>query len=310
MDVLSDVLRVASLGNALLSQSELVAPWAMEVGPKVRAAIHIVKRGMCWFRVGSGAESVRLLAGDIVFVPGGATHVIADDPLTPPRPYEEELAEQHRRVELGINADGERCALLCAEITFDHTEAHPLMSVLPHVIHIGADAAEADEGLRSLSRALLREASLQRPGAELLVPRLVDALLVLIVRHWLDSHPLDSAGDGAGWLGALRDPQIARALGLMHETPEQHWTVDGLASRVAMSRAVFARRFTALVGEPPLAYLTRWRLNVAAKRLRTTDESVERIASSVGYESATAFGNAFRRHHAVAPGRYRTTTRL
>lgn len=305
IDVLSDVLRVASLGNALLSQAEMAAPWAMEVGPKVRAAVHIVKRGMCWFWLPGADAPTRLQAGDIVFVPGGATHVVADSPHTPPRPYLLELAQQAQRRASGVVDHADRCVLICAEITFDHREAHPLMSVLPQVIHIAADANDTAEGLRATAHLLANEAAQPGLGTELIVPRLVDALLVLIVRQWLRSHPIENAG----WLGALRDPSMARALGLIHEAPQQRWTVEALASAVAMSRAAFAKRFTALVGEPPLAYLTRWRLNLAAKHLKTSTDSMERVALSVGYESVTAFGNAFRKHLHLSPGRYRSLAR-
>lgn len=300
MDVLSDVLRVASLGNALLSQSELSAPWGMEIGPKVRAAIHVVKRGVCWMWVPGSDAPVRLFAGDLVFIPGGAVHVLADDPKTRPLPFADQLEQQRERDRLGL-AGGDRCALICAEITFDQKEAHPLMSVLPDVIHIPGEASDVDEALRAMTRVLVSEASSAHMGRELIVPRLIDTLVVLVVRHWLRSHPVVNAG----WLGALRDPKIALALGLIHEEPQHSWTVEKLAARAAMSRASFARRFTALVGEPPLAYLTRWRLNVAAKQLKTSTDSIERIAFSVGYESPTSFGNAFRRHLSISPGKYR-----
>lgn len=300
-DVLSDVLRTASLGSALLTSNELVAPWGMQVGPKVRAAIHLVQRGACWLRAPHQARPQRLLAGDIVFVPNGCTHELADGPDTPARPYLQELAaQQRRRTRTGVPR-GERCTLVCAQITFDHTESHPLLTVLPELVVVGADAAESNDALRALARVLMREATQPSAGAELLVPRLVDALLILIVRHWLDAHPLQRAG----WLSALKDEQIGRALGLMHQRPGERWTVDRLARDVAMSRAAFARRFSALVGEPPLSYLTRWRINLAARRLRTSHDTVEQVACAVGYESAAAFGHVFRRQLGVAPGRYR-----
>jgi len=135
---------------------------------------------------------------------------------------------------------------------------------------------------------------------------LIDTLLVFIIRRWLDDQPID----GAGWFGALRDPQIGQALALIHAAPHHRWTVAELASRVAKSRAAFARRFVALVGESPLAYVTRWRLNLAAKLLRSTADSVEVIGVSVGYQSPTAFGNAFRRHFALSPGQYRLGARI
>jgi transcriptional regulator GlxA family with amidase domain len=176
------------------------------------------------------------------------------------------------------------------------------MTVLPSLIHVPALSAESDHGLVTLSRILVREALNDRMGAELVVPRLVDTLLVFIVRNWIEQQPAETVG----WLGALRDEQIGRALSLIHEAPERKWTVVDLASKVAMSRATFARRFSALVGESPHAYVTRWRMNLAARLLRTTSDSAERIAASVGYDSPTAFGAAFRRHLSVSPGRYRS----
>lgn len=301
MDVLTDVLRVAQLGNAILSRSELVAPWGLEVGAEVRAAVHVVQRGICWLRLGR-SKAVRLGPGDVVLIPRGTTHILSDSPRTPAAPYELALRQMRTRLSrLRPDAGRDTAVLLCAEIKFDRAEPHPLVSVLPEVIHIGAEAAGRDDAVQAVSRLLLREALGQLAGAELVVPRLVDTLLVFIVRAWIDRQPLDAGG----WLGALRDPAIGQALALIHEAPEQKLTVADLASRAAMSRAAFARRFASLVGEPPLTYVTRWRMNLAAKLLRTTTSSAEQIAAAVGYESPTAFGNAFRRHLSASPGRYR-----
>jgi transcriptional regulator GlxA family with amidase domain len=160
----------------------------------------------------------------------------------------------------------------------------------------------AHRALPALARILIEEAERQRAGTEIVVARLIDALLVLIVRHWLDGREALSAG----WLGALRDPKILRALSAMHRDPRHPWSVAELAARAGMSRAAFARRFSLLVDQTPLGYLAQWRMSVAAKLLRSTDLSVESVALSVGYDSATAFGNAFRRHFSISPGRYRT----
>lgn len=152
-----------------------------------------------------------------------------------------------------------------------------------------------------LARLLAREARGESVGSELVIPRLIDSLLVALIRSWLDSQPLHSIG----WFGALRDPQVGRALGLIHQAPQHRWTVAELATRVGQSRAAFARHFVNLVGEPPMAYVTRWRVNLAAKRLRSTGDSIEAIAEDVGYDSPTAFGKAFRKHFGHTPGRYR-----
>ena len=306
MDVLADVLRASRLGNSILSQSELVAPWGLEVGPDVRAAVHVVQRGTCWLRLGPKGKPIRLSVGDVILIPRGLRHVLSDGPRSPSEPYARALEKMRVRLAtLGSELESERVTLLCAEIKFDLDDPHPLMSILPEVIRLSQDASENDDDLQSLCRLLLREAKGGRTGSEIVVPRLIDTLLVFVVRRWLDHQPLKSAG----WLGALRDPQVGQALGLIHEAPEYRWTVAELAARVAMSRAVFARRFVALVGEPPLTYVTRWRMNLAAKALRSTDDSVERIGALVGYESSTAFGNAFRRHLSISPGQYRLRDR-
>lgn len=302
MDVLTDVLRVSALGNAILNRSELVAPWGLEVGVEVRAAIHIVQRGLCWLRVAKRAP-VRLGPGDVVLVPRGTVHALLDHPRTPAEPFERSLKRMQTRLARRSRAVSpeETSVLVCAEIKFDQAEPHPLMSLLPEMIHIPAEAAEGDGGLQAVARLLAREAVGDRMGAELVVPRLIDTLLVFVVRRWIEQQPAQSAG----WLGALRDAEIGRALALIHEEPSYRWTVDELAKRVAMSRAAFARRFTSLVGEAPHAYVTRWRMNLAARLLRTTSSSAEQIAAQVGYESPTAFSVVFRRHLAVSPGKYR-----
>jgi AraC-like DNA-binding protein/mannose-6-phosphate isomerase-like protein (cupin superfamily) len=299
MDVLADVLRVSALGNAILNRSELLAPFGLEVGPDVRAAIHVVERGLCWLKMDK-RKPIQLGAGDIVLIPRGTVHHLLDDPRTPAEPFATALRSQGRRRRPRISEEA-RTALICAEIKFEEAEPHPLMTILPSLIHVSAQRAESDHGLVTLSRILAREALNERMGSELVIPRLIDTLLVFIVRNWVEQQPAESAG----WLGALRDEQIGRALALIHEAPERKWTVDELASKVAMSRATFARRFSALVGESPHAYVTRWRMNVAARLLRSTSDSAERISASVGYDSPTAFGAAFRRHLSVSPGQYR-----
>jgi AraC-like DNA-binding protein len=304
MDVLADVLRVSALGNAILSRSELRSPFGLGVGVQVRAAIHIVQQGTCWLRLGK-RKPIQLGTGDIILVPRGTPHALVDDPRTPVEPFEEALLRQARRSKQRGAGAAPKAVLVCAEIKFDEAEPHPLMTVLPELIHVPALLAEDDPALTTVLRVLVREALGERMGAELVVPRLVDTLLVFIVRHWLEEQP----AEGAGWLGALRDDQIGRALALIHEAPERKWTVDELASRVALSRATFARRFSALVGESPHAYVARWRMNLAARLLRTTTDSAERIAALVGYDSPTAFGAAFRKHLSVSPGQYRAHSR-
>ena len=185
----------------------------------------------------------------------------------------------------------ETTVVLCAKYLFQHVGPHPLTSLLPPLIHLPAHEAERHVQLQLLLQLLRHEAIDAQSGAELVVPRLVDSLLVYVVRAWLDGQPVGAGG----WFGALRDPAIARALSLIHEQPHTAWTVEGLAHRVAQSRATFARRFAELVGETPLAYLTRWRMCLATKLLSETDLSLDEIAARVGYADGTTLRTLLKR---------------
>ncbi len=306
MDVLADVLSVTRMGATVIAQAELVPPWGLEVDPIAEAHVHVVQRGTCWLRTTVERRHVRLDAGDVVLIRGGVGHSICDDPKTKPAPYQEVLAAMPRRLaRLPASRAHETTVVLCAKYLFQHVGPHPLTSLLPPLIHLRAHEAERHVQLQLLLQLLRHEAIDARSGAELVVPRLVDSLLVYVIRAWLEGQPVGAGG----WFGALRDPAIARALSLIHEQPHSMWTVEGLAHQVAQSRATFARRFAELVGETPLAYLTRWRMCLATKLLSETELSLDEIAARVGYETAAAFSKAFRRSHASAPGRFRQAAR-
>jgi AraC-like DNA-binding protein len=305
MDVLSNVLSVTQLATHVIGTREFLPPFGIHVHMHSHAAVHIVRRGSCWLRR-PNAEAIRLSAGDIVLLANGEPHSLGTDR---DGAFVEDYSEAAARAQNGVvppknglvDTSQESTVLQCAGYTFSQEEAHPVLTILPPVIRIPAEDAAADLELQSLVRLLTQDATRREPGSELVVPRLIDCLFVYILRTWLRSQP-----DGTcGWLGALRDPQIRKALTFVHEAPQHPWTVESLAKAVAMSRAAFARRFTELVGEPPLAYVTRWRMDLAAKLLRESRDPVARIAGKVGYVSETAFAKAFRRRRNMAPGRYR-----
>ncbi len=302
MDVLADVLAVTRLGATVIAQAELVPPWGLEVDPIAEAHVHVVQRGSCWLRTTGHKQPIHLGAGDVVLIRSGVGHSISDHPKTKPAPYRQVLDAMPRRLAaLPRSRAHETTLVLCAKYLFQHVGPHPLTSLLPAFIHLRAHEAERHVQLQLLLQLLRREAVDAGSGSELVVPRLVDSLLVFIVRAWLEEQPVGAGG----WFGALRDPAIAKALSLMHERPQAPWSVEGLARQVAQSRATFARRFSELVGETPVAYLTRWRMCLAAKLLSESDLSLDEIAARVGYETAAAFSKAFRRSHGTSPGRFR-----
>lgn len=187
-------------------------------------------------------------------------------------------------------------------VRFDHAAAQYLIALLPLVLHIDSWDGDTDGWLQSTLRLISREASALRPGGETVITRLADVLIVQAIRSWLDSAPEASRG----WLGALRDEQIGRALvAIIHRQPEREWSVAALARKVGMSRSAFAARFTGLVGESAMRYLTRWRMQLARSRIQETPEPLSVIAARFNYQSEAAFCRTFKRIFGVPPGSFR-----
>lgn len=306
MDPLTDVLGLARVSGAVLAQLIAHEPWGVAVDQQPGATFHAVLAGTCWLRT-ADAPPCRLMPGDVVMLPTNLAHTLSSGPDTPAISLDQAAKTALRTAEgaLEIPGDGAMTRLLCAAYDYDHEVAQPLLSLLPGVLHLPA-GTPGDDGTVTATLGLLRfELGGGRPGSHAAVGRLIDLLLVQIVRAGISAEP---AGQ-ASWLRALRDPIAAGALALLHQQPQRPWTVDALASEIHVSRATLTRRFSELVGEPPVAYLTRWRMDLAAQRLRATDDPVAAIAGAVGYTSEYAFSRAFSRARGQPPGRYRALTR-
>ena len=299
MDAISNVLTPLRSGGATLARALLKRPWGISVDPMRSPAIHVVLGGECWLRLAGDEQPLRLLEGDALLVASGVGHTLSDAPDSNVISMREALSIQ---TDAQAAADIETTALLCAKYQLDDGGPHPLVSLMPPLIHLTRRQIGANEPLRLTLELLRVEAQSGRADADIIASRLMDSALVVMLRAWIDNQPEGTAG----WFGALRDPAVARALRLIHEQPTRAWTVAALADAASLSRATFARRFARLVGEPPLTYLMRWRMTLAAKALRETRRSLDEIARAVGYKSGPAFSKAFRRLYGEAPGRYRS----
>lgn len=298
MDVLSDAVAAMRTG---LPHSSLVAyrgPFGVRFPPGRGAGFHVVLRGACRLRMTGGGPAVTLNAGDVALLPREFGHSIADCETTPLVDAE----DLRRRVRAREPADGPVTLLLCGAYSLDHTRPHPLFAELPEVVHLPA-SPEANPELRGAIDLLGRELSGDAlPGANGVVPALLDVLLLYMLRAWY----ADRGGPGAtGWAAALHDPPVAAALRAIHSAPAEPWTVQRLAAEGGVSRSTFAQRFAAAVGMPPLGYLTWWRMTRAAMLLRDTDLPARSVAGRVGYASEYAFAKAFKRETGLAPGRFR-----
>ena len=301
-DALTDVLDMLKPRGRVFCCSELSAPWAMSLPSDGLVRFHFIERGSAWLRVEDTKQVMPLTSGDLVIVPHGKGHILADSTRTKPVPINRLLEGRSDSVVLlQHGGGGVQTMMTCCSFQFVNGDYNPLLAVLPPLIHIPSGREPLAEWLEPTLKMLAYEARHPRPGSETLVARLIDIILVQAVRVWVQEQPQNRGG----WLGALRDPQIGAALGLIHREPQRNWSIYALAREVAMSRSTFAAKFSSLVGAPPLTYLTRWRLWHASRLLSEGNLSVGETALRVGYESEAAFSKAFKRHFGQPPLAYR-----
>jgi AraC-like DNA-binding protein len=302
-DPVSRVLRAARVRSAIYCRSELSAPWGFGVEAHGNPAFHVVTSGRCWLEVDGEPDHLALGQGDLVILPTGPRHWMRDDPATPAvaldRLLESTALDEHRRLSYG--GGGPVTGLLCGGFALQNGDARPIFGALPPAVRIHGDGERAAPWLAATLDLLSAETSSPAPGAQEVVTRLADALLAQVLRTALVE--LHSSGDGR--VLAIRDRQVAAAVGLIHDQPDRAWTVGELAGEVALSRSTFAARFREATGESPLRYLTRTRMAHAARLLRDSDASLAQVAARAGYSSEFSFGKAFKRVFGVAPGEYR-----
>jgi len=301
MDPLSEFLSIARVTASLFSRAELTAPWGVSTrgfadGQGVFHAI-VAGRG----RLEVDGEPVReFAAGDIVVMPHGHPHVLRNADGSAVRPIQDWPSEAgHDGLPVLVGGGGgEAVSILCGSFGFDEEGRASLLPCLPPVIHV--HRGEAASWLSATLVQLADELAVERPGGSVLANRLADLLFVGVLRAWLED-----ADDATGWVAALADPQLGRALRAIHGDAARPWTVAELAQEAGMSRSAFFDRFNRRVGEPPAAYLTRWRMTVARSQLRRSAAPLIEIAERVGYGSEAAFSRAFKRLVGVPPSTWR-----
>lgn len=298
-DAVAEVLRGLRLSDTCYWRGDLSRPWAIEIPGACGSSFHAVLTGTCYLRIG-GREPLRLHAGDLVLLPHGRSHILSDslDSAAVPADAVGHQTLGDNVVLIRHGGGGESTLIVGSTVAFEHPSLHPLIDVMPDVIHVpGAQ----DEGFHGMLAALGSEARLPRAGGTTVLTRIADALVIRIVRWWLE-HGTDAS---ARYFVALRDPQIGRALALIHRHPEKRWTVATLAKESHVSRSVFSERFSRLLGVPPMRYVTQHRMHLAARWLRDDHAAIGSVAMRLGYESEQSFSRAFRRELGVPPGALR-----
>jgi AraC-like DNA-binding protein len=302
-DPLGEALHAVRMDGAFYCRSELTAPWGLTLPPMDGYVwFHVVTAGGLLLEA-PGGEPVTLRPGDLALVAHGGGHTLRSEPGAPvPGILDLEREEVSLRYEiLRHGGGGAPTGLVCGAVRLGHPAARRLVEALPAILHVEAGETLGPGWMDPTLRLMAAEARELRPGGEAVITRLADILVIQTLRTWIEHDPAARQG----WLGALRDRHVGRALALIHREPDRDWTVDALAGELAMSRSAFAARFTMLVGEPAMHYLTRWRMHLALDRLAGGDDTVAEVADRFGYRSEAAFARAFKRVIGTPPGAVR-----
>jgi AraC-like DNA-binding protein len=292
-------------GEPKAARALLHAPWGIRFPPAGAAGVHVILKGTAWLLPPDDGAPLLLRAGDVALMRRRKPHGLADDPDTPlwDANLDDHVPAEHWAPD-ALSEHSGGTVLIGGAYYLNASRPHPLFDTLPDVVHLPARVGAASQ-VRTVVDLLGAEMDRDLPGLSAATPALLDLLLLYALRAWFES-----AESTSGWVQALRDPGISAAIRAIQAFPEQPWTVASLAEEAALSRAAFARRFHALTGRPPLAYLTWWRMALACRRLKATDDTLAAVAAGVGYGSEYAFSKAFKRELGVAPSRYRRDAQL
>ena len=330
-DALSDLLRAVRLRGAVFFYVEGSEPWVVETPPSAEIipailpgvehlmAFHWVSKGSCWASLLDG-EAIPLEGGDLVLFPQGDHHVMSSAPglraasvdkslYFAPRPPQLPYALRitaHGMINAGSSPGGdEQTQVVCGFIGCDAKPFNPLLASMPRVLRMPGATVGGSTWIANFVHSMVDESNRKRPGGEAVLERMSEMLFVEALRCYIDALP---AGQ-TGWLAAMRDQATSRTLALMHQSPAEAWTLERLGEQAGLSRSTLHERFVHLIGLPPMQYLAQWRMQLAAARLRDTDEKLPDIACAVGYENEAAFSRAFKRAVGQSPGAWRRARR-
>lgn len=308
MDPFSEILSGMKLNAAIFFNAEFSTPWGVAVPAAPHLLLyHMVVEGEAMVEV--AGQRLALSAGDVVVLPGGHAHHMGSQPPASGGGHRD-YALDYTLVQAKIDArdltplraggGGAGSRLVCGYLAFDPHLSRPILEALPPAFKVHIRHDRSGHWLESSILHLVEEAGGGHAGSEAMLAKLSEALVIDTVRRFAASLP-----EGAGWLTGARDPIVGKSLGLLHSRVAQPWTIALLAEAVGLSRSALVERFTRYLGEPPMAYLTRWRLQLAARWLTHTTRGIAAIAGDVGYESEAAFNRAFKRAFGQPPGQYR-----
>jgi AraC-like DNA-binding protein len=320
MDVLSEVLKAVKLDGAVFYNAEYSAPWcsrspasstvAPYLSPESRHVIiyHLLTEGRGYAYIEGDERRISLDAGDIVIFPHGDPHIMGNGPPVKPVDNERELQRilsQGMKVSR-MGGGGEITKYICGYMACDPQLSRVFLGGLPQLFKVNIRNDNSGQWLENSIRYSVGNADASAPGGEAVLAKLSEVLFVETLRRYIALLPEEQTG----WLAGVRDPEVGKALAFLHRDPARPWTIASLANEVGISRSVLADRFRRYISQTPIGYLTRWRLQLGARMLKSTSNSVVQIASEVGYESEAAFNRAFKREFGLPPARFRSQSKL
>lgn len=308
LDPLTDMLRGLRLDGVEYGRCRMAGDWSFHYPAQEHAYFHFVAGRGCWLRSPSGDWS-ELGAGDAILVPRGAAHTLASAPEIEPRAFPRgdclAICEAvFDYADAGEEAGGV-CVLFCGTMRFNLDGLHPLLKMMPDLMR-AKELMQAEPAIPHLLAAMVSECAMSRVGASGILARLADVMAAQIIRSWVEH----GCGDAAGWIAAVRDPEVGRVLAAIHAEPERNWTVADLARLMGVSRSGFSAKFTAIVGATPAHYVTEVRMHQAKQWITRDRMRIAEAAQRLGYDSEASFSRAFKRIAGTAPGRLKNQAKL
>jgi len=295
-------LNTLRLSSSLYFRTELTAPWGVEVPAKDKVArFHIVIRGQCWLQVGDD-QGIHMSNGDLVVIPHGASHTLADSASSPVKSLAEVLDEVSYTGQgpLVYGGGGAGCCLVCGEFSFDDLGNHPLLENLPRTLCVPGSSSYNTQWLDSAIGFIAHEAAKLEPGANAIIDRLSEIILIQVIRA-----TLEATSEPIPFLSTFTDPRLNQVMSAIHTNPAEDWSVERLGKLVGMSRSSFSNRFTETAGMTPLQYVIFVRLQRASRLLSESVLPLIRVAEEIGYQSEAAFSQAFKKQYGLRPGEFR-----
>jgi len=302
-DGLSSALNSLRITGRILCTVDVRGPFGVFQPPTHRLYFHVIRRGTVALRVGDEGPWTEVRAGDVVLLRGRQRHHLADEPGRPTRficDLDDEFGRSDGSIHLGTEGPETRYVSGCFDLGV--ADDHPIMQMLPDMLHLGRADAVDDRGIFDIAELLATELEASAGGAQSVISRLSEVLFIKVLRAW-------SSRATSNWMSAVRDEHVGRALASIHTEPRKDWDLAALARHAGMSRSAFAGRFSSMVGVPPMTYLRQWRMHVAASALEDERLLVSQVAYQVGYDSESAFSRAFSRERGMSPAAWRTHVR-